>query len=219
MVRDSATGQTIHSFFAYAPGFTGGVRVASGDFDGDGRADILTGPGVGGGPHIKGFDGDNLSSVVSFFGFGSTFTGGVFVAAPAAGGGQALRAVGQGSGAAALTQAELDDIVGLALAQLAVGRDLSGVKVRVADLPSDYLGLAYRDLVLIDADAAGHGWSTDGDADRVDLLSAVAHELGHLLGLDDLDDDADHLMAGRLATGVSHSLNAVDDAFAELGAE
>lgn len=38
-------------FFAYNAGFTGGVRVASADVNGDGKADIVTGPGPGGGPH------------------------------------------------------------------------------------------------------------------------------------------------------------------------
>ncbi|HEY1378323.1 MAG TPA: VCBS repeat-containing protein, partial [Gemmataceae bacterium] len=43
----------LFSFMAYDPRFTGGVNVAAGDVNGDGRADIITGAGPGGGPHVK----------------------------------------------------------------------------------------------------------------------------------------------------------------------
>jgi hypothetical protein len=49
-----ATGAELLSFFAY-PGFGGGVRVAAGDLDGDGRAEILTGVLIGP-AHVKVFD-------------------------------------------------------------------------------------------------------------------------------------------------------------------
>ena len=55
------------SFFAYDPAFGGGVTVAAGDIDGDGRADIITGAGFGGGPHVKVFSGTDLSELASFF--------------------------------------------------------------------------------------------------------------------------------------------------------
>jgi len=35
----------LRNFFAYHTSFIGGVRVAAGDYNGDGRADILTGSG------------------------------------------------------------------------------------------------------------------------------------------------------------------------------
>jgi hypothetical protein len=44
-------------FFAYDDLFTGGVNVSSGDIDNDGIDEIITAPGVTGGPHIKVFDG------------------------------------------------------------------------------------------------------------------------------------------------------------------
>jgi hypothetical protein len=40
----------------YGPTFTGGVFVAAGDLNGDQHADIVCGPGAGGGPHVIGFD-------------------------------------------------------------------------------------------------------------------------------------------------------------------
>jgi len=71
-------------FMAYDPAFRGGVRVAGGDVDGDGRADIITGAGPGGGPHVlavhRAADG-TLSLAASFFAYTTNHTGGVFVAA------------------------------------------------------------------------------------------------------------------------------------------
>jgi hypothetical protein len=75
-VFNAVTGMEIASFFAYDPGFLGGVYVAAGDVTGDGRADIITGPGVGGGPHVKVFDGVTLQEVRSFFVTETGSTGG-----------------------------------------------------------------------------------------------------------------------------------------------
>ena len=57
------------SFFAY-PGFNGGVFVASGDIDADGRADIVTGAGNAAG-HVKVFSGRTQAELRSFFAFPS----------------------------------------------------------------------------------------------------------------------------------------------------
>jgi FG-GAP repeat len=70
------------SFFPYALAFTGGVRVAACDFDGDGRADVVTGAGPGGGPHVKvtKVAPGPVTELQSFFPYALAFTGGVFVA-------------------------------------------------------------------------------------------------------------------------------------------
>jgi len=80
-VFDAVTGAELRSFFAYAPGFAGGVRVAAGDVNGDGVADIVTGAGPGALPHLKVFDGATGAEIHSFFALGAGATGGVFVAA------------------------------------------------------------------------------------------------------------------------------------------
>jgi hypothetical protein len=80
-VFDGNTGDLIRSFPAYASTFMGGVRVAAGDVNGDGFADIITGAGPGGGPHVRAFDGTNGAPLKSFFAYSANFLGGVFVAA------------------------------------------------------------------------------------------------------------------------------------------
>ncbi len=81
IVQNAATGEILHSFLAYAAGFTGGVRVAAGDVNGDGAADVITAAGTGGGPHVKVFDGLSGQLIREFFAYNPGFTGGVFVAA------------------------------------------------------------------------------------------------------------------------------------------
>ena len=71
----------VQSFFAYDPTFTGGVYVAAGDVDGDGRADVVTGAGEGGAAHVKVFSGATGATIRSFQAFDASFRGGVRVAA------------------------------------------------------------------------------------------------------------------------------------------
>ena len=80
VVFDSATAQAIYSFYAYLPQFKGGVNVGAGDVDGDGKADILTGAGPGGDPHVKVFSGADGTQKQSFDAFAVDFNGGVSVA-------------------------------------------------------------------------------------------------------------------------------------------
>jgi large repetitive protein len=68
------------SGYPYGPGFTGGVFVAAGDVNGDGRLDVITGQGVGGG-RVRVFSGVDAHEIGSRHPFGAGFTGGVHVAA------------------------------------------------------------------------------------------------------------------------------------------
>ena len=95
---------------------------------------------------------------------------------------------------------------------------LESISFSVADLPGWYLGAASSTSVKIDADAGGWGWFVDttplddsefagGESPaggRIDLLTAVMHEMGHVLGLADLDYAAngENVMANVLSAGV-----------------
>ncbi len=96
---------------------------------------------------------------------------------------------------------------------------LRSVDIRVQDLPDGYLGLATDDAIIVDIDANGAGWFVDDTPDddrefavfeqsaiaataaardRFDLLSVIAHELGHHAGWN--HDDAG-FMTDRLSSG------------------
>lgn len=79
-IFSGADGSVLGSFFAFNPGFLGGVRVAGADINGDGRADIIAGAGPGAGPNVKVFDGRTFNTISSFFAYAPAYSGGVYVA-------------------------------------------------------------------------------------------------------------------------------------------
>jgi hypothetical protein len=139
----------------------------------------------------------------------------------------------------------LSQVAGIAIArlsQLGFSADLfSNVSFAIADLPNDLLGLATTDTITIDINAAGWGWrlsqetranrqaptdsgsrlSTLDSRLKIDLLTTVMHELGHVAGLEDLDDPAseEDLMHAWLQPGVrrtSLAASLADEVFGEL---
>jgi hypothetical protein len=93
---DGKTGVAKLGFFAYDPGFSGGVRVAAGYVNGDGQAEIITGAGPSGGPNVKVFSGINGTQLSSFFAYDPGFNGGVYVAVGS--GGRVITGTGVGGG-------------------------------------------------------------------------------------------------------------------------
>jgi hypothetical protein len=76
---DPVTGQPTGTVVPF-PGFSGELRVVTGDFNGDGKADIIAAAGPGGGPAVVVLDSETGAVMESFFAFDPAFTGGVFVA-------------------------------------------------------------------------------------------------------------------------------------------
>ncbi len=113
---------------------------------------------------------------------------------------------------------------------------LNQVRIDVSDLPGTYLGIAEGNRITLDRDAAGYGWfidptpfdddefarqaatewvaESDGKAaGRYDLLTAVIHEVGHILGFEDIASG--DVMTATLQLGLRRSPNAaaVDQVF------
>ncbi len=146
----------------------------------------------------------------------------------------------------ALPQADLQPIVQAAIAHwAAAGLDASSiakltqVQFAVSDLPGSYLGETEGNVIYLDANAAGNGWFVDPTPasneefsasagsqqlkavdpqalDRIDLLTVVEHELGHVAGLKDLDALADDVMSGVLGVGVRRNASPTDAVLASV---
>lgn len=101
VLYDGNSGSTLGAGLAYDPAFSGSVRVAIGDANGDGVPDLVTGPGAGLGPEVKAFSGVTGVLLSSFLAYEPGFTGGIFVAASSTtGGGNGGEGALQGAGAA-----------------------------------------------------------------------------------------------------------------------
>ena len=126
---------------------------------------------------------------------------------------------------------ELASIVEEAIRRLALATNssiLADVSIEIVDLPNLLLGETVGNTIRIDRDAAGYGWFVDPTpaddlefadvigqhvlaagnnspaAHRVDLLTTVMHEMGHVLGYK--HSDSFDLMYSTLPLGARRSL-------------
>jgi hypothetical protein len=103
---NGTTTTMLYDFFPYGA-FTGGVRVAVGDVNGDGFGDIITGTGPGTAAHVRAFSGADGTVLRDFYALPASYQGGINVAA--------------------------GDVNGASLADIIVGADTGSSEVRVFD--------------------------------------------------------------------------------------
>jgi hypothetical protein len=103
----------------------------------------------------------------------------------------------------------------------------------VDDLPAGELGWQNGNTIAIDADASGYGWFVDSTPNsdtefglasanspaqgRVDLLTVLMHEMGHVLGSYEDSDDANTVMSQELPVGVRRAPATVTGSGADIG--
>lgn len=170
---DGTPAATLNSTFA--ANATGGVRVASGDFNGDGIPDIVIGTGPGVATQVRIIDPTTQKELFSVQPFEATFTGGVYVAVgdvtgdgkpdliitPDEGGGPRVRVFnGQGFGV-------VDDFFGIDDTNFR-----GGARAAVGDVNGDGVG----DLIVAAGFGggpriAGFSGKSIGTANRVKLFN------------------------------------------------
>ncbi|QGJ69924.1 Hypothetical protein PBC10988_16130 [Planctomycetales bacterium 10988] len=206
-VYDGQTGNVITEFYAYAPNVTVGVRIAAGDIDGNGTAEIFTAAGPGGGPHIRVLNGTTGAQmpgpVTNFYAYAPNVTTGLYVAAgdvngdgfddiitsPGAGGGPHIQAFSSADGSTLQNfYAYHPNFVG-------------GVRVGSADLNQD----GFADIITVPGSSGGPHTRAFSGVDLSDLANFFSGSPTNTDGL---------FVAGGISTVLAEA-DAMSSPFAE----
>jgi len=202
IVFDGRSGSPVADFFAFSPGFTGGLYVAGGDVDGDGHCDLVVAPDAGAGPEVKVFSGRDGSVLADFFAYPAGVTAGVRVAAgDVDGDGRADVVTGPGSGYPPVVR--VYKVQGLDLLHdfyAFANTFLGGVYVAAADINFD----GRADLIV----GAGSGLPQVSEFNGVDhgvIANFLAFDAGFSggvrVGAGDSNGDGDGVSEIAMATG------------------
>lgn len=141
VVVTDTRGRALRSWLVYRKEFKGGASVALGDFNRDGLREIATGPGRGGGPHIRTFRTDGAPWRGAFFAFESSESGGARVASGDVDGDGDDELV-VGSGPQSIPRIRVYDHEMRLQSEFSLGSSVSavGVKPTVSDIDGDGKG-------------------------------------------------------------------------------
>jgi lipoprotein-anchoring transpeptidase ErfK/SrfK len=191
-------GSLINKFLAYNENFRGGINVAAADLDNDGKGEIITGAGIGGGPHIRIFDGFGKPKITTgFFAFDKNLRNGVNLAvADINGDGQ--KEIIAGSGPGINPQIRIFKLNGELIGEINLSeiKNWSGVNVASADLNGDGQG----EIIVAPK------W---GDVGQVQILDAKGNLINKFLaysqnfrgGVNLFSFDLDNDGRGEILTG------------------
>ncbi|MBU1167907.1 L,D-transpeptidase family protein [Patescibacteria group bacterium] len=189
------------SFMAFHPDFRGGIKVAAGDVDADGRDEVIVSQASDGEPWVKVYDCENACvAKSSFLAYDKSFKGGVSIASgDTDGNGKAEIIVGAGESGG--PQIRLVDEFGnfVGFSTFAFSKNFrGGTQVAAGDTNADG-----QDEVIVSQANLGQAWVKVYNAtDNVVLSTFLAYPSGHKGGANVAAGDLDNDGRAEIVTGV-----------------